>query len=108
MNPLKVHDEKSSLYIKYQQCKKCDMTFPKKSGLEIHNSEIHGIPSRKEKRMAKQAKKEMAKQIKFQQIIANINEGIGHFKCSMCRASFQRKSELDSHVTSSHGGTAIY
>ena len=52
--------------------------------------------------------KGMVKQAKIQEKIANKNEGIGHFKCTMCRAYFKRKSELDIHVTASHGGTAIY
>ena len=53
-------------------------------------------------------KKGIVKQSKIQERIANKNEGIGHFKCTMCRAYFNRKSELDMHVTASHGGTAIY
>jgi hypothetical protein len=114
------------------------MTFSKRGGLKIHNSEVHGVPRRDEKRMAKQAKKEMAKQAKIQERIAKrkeglghfkctsftrkselhihvtashsgtAKEGLGHFKCNMCRACFTRKSELDIHVTASHGGTAIY
>ena len=74
---------------------KCDFT-PSESYMKRH-SKFH-VGNNLEKDIPKRQKDENS----------NGNEGYGHFKCTMCGANFKRKSELDIHVTASHGGTAIY
>ena len=74
---------------------KCDFT-PSESYMKRH-SKLH-VGNNLEKDIPKRQKDENS----------NGNEGYGHFKCTMCGANFKRKSELDIHVTASHGGTAIY
>ena len=110
----------------WPQCQKCAITFPTKKLLHEHNAKLHYGSKPKRDNKNKQVKfqeRTGERQFKIrlspkkyhdpvhgqiQYRIAKEREENGHFKCTMCGANFNRKSEFDIHVTAVHGGTAIY
>ena len=111
----------------WPQCQKCAITFPTKKFLHEHNAKLHygSKPKRDNKnkqgqfqekerpgerqfkiRLSPKYHDPVVQQIQYR--IAKEREENGHFKCTMCGANFKRKPELNIHVTSVHGGTAIY